>query len=68
MQNPKYAVAAYSNRCVGESMWALCTLVWHDADVARTCLGVTPYRDRRPPTFEELLTFLTDNGVDVRIA
>ncbi|MGW4982014.1 barstar family protein [Streptomyces mirabilis] len=44
------------------------TLVWHDADVARTCLGVTPYRDRRPPTFEELLTFLTDNGVDVRIA
>ena len=24
MQNPKYAVAAYSNRGVGESIWALC--------------------------------------------
>ncbi len=44
------------------------TLVRHDADVARTCLGVTPCRDRRPPTFEELLAFLTENGVDVRIA
>jgi hypothetical protein len=29
---------------------------------------VTPCRDRRPPTFEELLAFLTENGVDVRIA
>ncbi|MFE2701475.1 barstar family protein [Streptomyces mirabilis] len=44
------------------------TLVWHDTEVARTCLGVTPCRDRRPPTFEELLAFLTENGVDVRIA
>ncbi|WP_405880355.1 barstar family protein [Streptomyces sp. NBC_01136] len=44
------------------------TLVWHDADVARACLGVSPCRDRRPPTFEELLVFLADHGVDVRLA
>ncbi|MHA5050130.1 barstar family protein [Streptomyces sp. SD15] len=44
------------------------SLVWHHADVARACLGVTPCRDPRPPTFEELLAFLTENGVDVRIA
>jgi RNAse (barnase) inhibitor barstar len=44
------------------------TLVWHDADVARTCLGVTPHVDNRPPTFEELLAFLAEQGVDVRLA
>jgi hypothetical protein len=36
------------------------TLVWHDAEVARTCLGTTPQADDRPLTFEELLAFLTD--------
>ncbi|MFC8200316.1 barstar family protein [Streptomyces sp. NPDC057298] len=43
------------------------TLVWHDAEVARTCLGLVPRTDRRPWTFEELLAFLVDEGVDVRL-
>jgi hypothetical protein len=44
------------------------TLVWHDAHIARTCLGVTPLVDDRPPTFDELLTSMTERGVDVRLA
>jgi RNAse (barnase) inhibitor barstar len=44
------------------------TLVWHDAHVARTCLGVTPHIGLRPPTFEELLAFLAERHVDVRLA
>jgi RNAse (barnase) inhibitor barstar len=44
------------------------TLVWHDAAVARICLGVTPHTVRRPPTFEELLTFLAERHVDVHLA
>ncbi|PAZ17534.1 hypothetical protein CLM62_02105 [Streptomyces sp. SA15] len=44
------------------------TLVWHDAHVARTCLGVTPHVDHRSSTFDELLTFLTGKGVEVRLA
>jgi hypothetical protein len=44
------------------------TLVWHDAEVARTCLGVTPHRNGRPPTFEELLAFLAEERIDVRMA
>ncbi|MET7598905.1 barstar family protein [Streptomyces sp. NPDC004082] len=44
------------------------TLVWHDADVARSCLGPTPHVSRRPWTFEELVAFLTEEGVDLRLA
>lgn len=44
------------------------TLVWHDAAVARACLGVTPHAGQRPPTFEELLAFLTERHVEVRLA
>ncbi|WP_411149749.1 barstar family protein [Streptomyces sp. A30] len=44
------------------------TLVWHDAHIARACLGVTPLPDDRPPTFDELLAFLTERGVEVRLA
>ncbi|MGW0334418.1 barstar family protein [Streptomyces sp. NPDC003011] len=44
------------------------TLVWHDADVARTCLGVTPHVGNRPTTFGELLAFLAEKRVDVRLA
>ncbi len=44
------------------------TLVWHDAETARTCLGLVPRTDRRPCTFEELLTLLVDEGIDVRLA
>ncbi|GHA49844.1 hypothetical protein GCM10010372_57050 [Streptomyces tauricus] len=44
------------------------TLVWHDAETARACLGLVPRTDRRPWTFEELLAFLADKGVDVRLA
>ncbi|MFS8203946.1 barstar family protein [Streptomyces sp. CWNU-52B] len=43
------------------------TLVWHDAEVARTCLGLVPRTDHRPWTFQELLAFLVDEGVDVRL-
>ncbi|MFF2844869.1 barstar family protein [Streptomyces sp. NPDC058001] len=43
------------------------TLVWHDAEVARTCLGVTPRTDYRPATFEQFLTHLTERGVRVVI-
>ncbi|WP_328680177.1 barstar family protein [Streptomyces sp. NBC_00343] len=44
------------------------TLVWHDTAIARACLGVTPHTGRRPPTFEELLAFLTERHVEVRLA
>nr|WSY52556.1 barstar family protein [Streptomyces sp. NBC_00886] len=44
------------------------TLVWHDAAVARICLGVTPHTGPRPPTFEELLALLAERHVDVRPA
>ncbi|MFH8468838.1 barstar family protein [Streptomyces sp. NPDC017991] len=44
------------------------TLIWHDAEVARTGLGLVPRTDRRPWTFEELLAFLVDKGTDVRPA
>ncbi|WP_053752817.1 barstar family protein [Streptomyces sp. MMG1533] len=44
------------------------TLVWHDAEVARACLGVTPLAGHRPPTFDELLIFLAERGVEVRLA
>lgn len=44
------------------------TLVWHDAAVARKCLGVTPHSGHRPPTFEELLQFLEARRVTVRLA
>jgi hypothetical protein len=43
-------------------------LVWHDADVARAGLGTTPHADDRPSTFEELLAFLAEKRVDVRLA
>ncbi|MGP4046799.1 barstar family protein [Streptomyces sp. 2A115] len=44
------------------------TLVWHDAEIARTCLGLTPHSDHRPSTFEELLAFLEGKGIEVRLA
>ncbi|MCT9083093.1 barstar family protein [Streptomyces fulvoviolaceus] len=44
------------------------TLVWHDADVARTCLGANPHTDHSSPLFEELLAFLTEKGVEVHLA
>ncbi|MGW0823377.1 barstar family protein [Streptomyces sp. NPDC002845] len=44
------------------------TLVWHDAEVARMCLGVTPHAGYRPLTFEELLAFLDGNRIDVHLA
>lgn len=44
------------------------TLVWHDAAVARACLDVTPHTGRRPPTFEELLAFLAERHVEVRLS
>jgi len=43
------------------------TLVWHDANIARTCLGVTPHTGRRPVTFEELLAFFAEKRIDVRL-
>ncbi|WP_435974573.1 hypothetical protein [Streptomyces sp. Qhu_M48] len=49
-------------RALGELLEGT-TLVWHHADVARACLGVLPYRDRRPATFEEFVDGLRDAGV-----
>ncbi|MFJ5141810.1 hypothetical protein [Streptomyces sp. NPDC088707] len=43
--------------------WAGVTLVWHRADVARACLGVQPWRGRRPATFPELADALRKAGV-----
>ncbi|MFD4873419.1 barstar family protein [Streptomyces sp. NPDC058420] len=40
------------------------TLVWHDAAVARACLGPAPHA----PTFEEILALLAERHVDVRLA
>ncbi|MGQ4435688.1 barstar family protein [Streptomyces sp. SAS_260] len=40
------------------------TLVWHDADVARACLGPAPHA----PTFEAILALLAERHVDVRLA
>ncbi|MFJ8597294.1 barstar family protein [Streptomyces shenzhenensis] len=42
------------------------TLVWHDSDIARTCLGPTPLL-RGPVTFEGLVQFLTGKGIEVRL-
>ncbi|WP_200300691.1 barstar family protein [Streptomyces adelaidensis] len=44
------------------------TLVWHDAHIARACLGLSPHIDIRPETFEELLDFFTERRIDVRLA
>jgi len=42
------------------------TLVWHAAEVARICLGVTPHVGYRPLTFEELLAFFAEKRINVR--
>ncbi|MFJ9632067.1 barstar family protein [Streptomyces sp. NPDC101175] len=44
------------------------TLVWHEATVARACLGLTPHTGPHPPTFGELLALLAERHVDVRLA
>jgi RNAse (barnase) inhibitor barstar len=43
------------------------TLVWQDADVGRRCLGQSPLI-LAPPTFEELVDLLVEQGVDVVLA
>ncbi|MCX5376540.1 barstar family protein [Streptomyces sp. NBC_00091] len=43
------------------------TLVWHDHEVARRCLGVQPLTSR-PDAFPELLSFLREKGIDVVLA
>jgi hypothetical protein len=43
------------------------TLVWHDAEVARTCLGLVPRTGQRPWTFEELLEFFAEKDIAVRL-
>ncbi|MEU8432049.1 hypothetical protein AB0F18_03920 [Streptomyces sp. NPDC029216] len=43
------------------------TLVWHDHEVARRCLGVQPLT-RYPVTFPELLSFLREKRIDVVLA
>ncbi|WP_329597642.1 barstar family protein [Streptomyces pseudovenezuelae] len=44
-------------------------LVWHDSDVARRGLALTPQTARRAPDFEELLAFLTEgHRVHVQLA
>lgn len=43
------------------------TLVWHDHEVARRCLGVQPLR-YGPAAFPALLAFLREEGVEVVLA
>ncbi|MFJ4202778.1 barstar family protein [Streptomyces sviceus] len=44
-------------------------LVWHDSEVARRHLGLTPQASRRALDFEELLVFLTEGDrADVHLA
>ncbi|MBT2443357.1 hypothetical protein J7E93_25340 [Streptomyces sp. ISL-36] len=61
---PGRCFPAGAPRVIGEEL-AGTTLVWHDAHVARTCLGVRPYAGRRPATFQEIVDALTDAGVRV---
>ncbi|UUU24327.1 barstar family protein [Streptomyces sp. DSM 40750] len=67
----------YFGRCLDAVGDALCgnfgattpfTLIWHDAHIARECLGLSPRVDIRPETFEELLAFLAERRVDARLA
>ncbi|MFE5791997.1 hypothetical protein ACFQ8C_05380 [Streptomyces sp. NPDC056503] len=52
-------------RALGEELSG-CTLVWHHADVARACLGVTPLLAvPRPATFQEWADGLRAEGVRV---
>ncbi|MDT0485492.1 barstar family protein [Streptomyces doebereineriae] len=45
------------------------SLVWHDSEVARRSLGVTPQAPHGPSAFEELLAFLAEGDrVDVHLA
>ncbi|BBC35843.1 hypothetical protein SGFS_071370 [Streptomyces graminofaciens] len=43
------------------------TLAWHDAHVARECLGLTPLIGPRPETFEELRAFLAESRIQVHL-
>ncbi|WP_455352394.1 barstar family protein [Streptomyces sp. SYSU K217416] len=43
------------------------TLVWHDAEVARRCLGVAPLTNRSM-TFEEILAFFAEQKIKVVLA
>ncbi|MEU8524273.1 MULTISPECIES: hypothetical protein [Streptomyces] len=44
------------------------TLVWHDADTARACLGVRPLARHQPPTFDRIVTTLEATGLTVVLA
>ncbi|MFB7540643.1 hypothetical protein ACFC0N_12190 [Streptomyces zaomyceticus] len=59
---PGRGLAVGAPRAVGELL-AGTTLVWRHADVARRCLGVQPWSDRRPATFQEFVDGLRDAGV-----
>ncbi len=44
------------------------TLVWHDHEVARACLGRTPLTYDASPSFAEILAFFAQHKVDVVLA
>ncbi|WP_406061180.1 hypothetical protein OG462_25915 [Streptomyces sp. NBC_01077] len=62
VHGPGRSLGVGAPRAIGEQL-AGTTLVWHRADVARACLGVLPYADRRPATFQEFVDGFRDAGV-----
>lgn len=59
------SLAAVSDAlCGGFGATSPFTLVWHDHEVARRCLGVQPLT-YRPATFTELVAFLRERRIEV---
>ncbi|MFI8322626.1 hypothetical protein [Streptomyces sp. NPDC085529] len=65
VHGPGLAYPFGSPRALGAELSG-CTLIWHHADIARACLGVTPLRtEPRPATFREWVDGLRAEGVRV---
>ncbi|MEV6203646.1 hypothetical protein AB0M64_27270 [Streptomyces sp. NPDC051771] len=62
---PGHAFPNGAPRALGQELSG-CTLIWHHADIARACLGVTPLLAvPRPATFQEWVDGLRAEGVRV---
>ncbi|HET6855917.1 MAG TPA: hypothetical protein VFH94_02320, partial [Streptomyces sp.] len=44
------------------------TLVWHDHQIARSCLGRTPLLHEMSPSFPQILEFFAGNDIEVLLA
>lgn len=65
VHGPGLAYPFGSPRALGQELSG-CTLIWHHADIARACLGVTPLLAvPRPATFQEWVDGLRAEGVRV---